>query len=172
MDKSLEAPHQIPVRCYAVAAVLILEDNDNQVLVLRRAESTPLGGAWGPVTGALEAGENASQAALREIQEETGLVPKRFYSADYCIQFYEPINRAISVIPVFVGFVSDDQTVALNWEHSDYRWASFEEALPLLTFGGQRAMFEHVRREFVEREPTAFLRIDVDGMSDPERSAE
>jgi dATP pyrophosphohydrolase len=168
----LEAPYQIPVRCYAVSAVLILEDNHNQVLVLRRAESTSLGGAWGPVTGAIEAGENASQSALREIREETGLMPERFYSADYCVQFYEPINHAISVIPVFVGFVGEDQTVALNWEHSDYRWASLEEAIPLLTFGGQRAMFEHVRREFVEREPTEFLRIDLEGLSDPERSIE
>jgi dATP pyrophosphohydrolase len=47
-------------------------------LVIRRR--TPyLKGTWQMVSGAVEAGETGWAAALREIEEETGLVPERFY---------------------------------------------------------------------------------------------
>jgi len=94
----------------------------------------------------------AWQAALREIREETGLVPERFYSADICEPFYEADRNRISLLPVFVGFVSPHVAVTLNAERSEARWMTFAEAV--VTFGGQRSGLAHVRREFVDRQPT------------------
>ena len=40
---------------------------------------------------------------LREIEEETGLIPDRFYSADILEQFYRPDQNCVILVPVFVG---------------------------------------------------------------------
>lgn len=65
-------------------------------------------------------------------------------------------------MPVFVARVADDAQVHLDGEHSAFRWVSLEEAAALLPFGSQRELLAHVRREFVEREPSPFLRLALD----------
>ncbi len=77
----------IPIRCHAVSlvAVRVLEGT-NEVLLLRRTRS--LRGEWCQIAGAIETGETAWQAAIRELAEETGLAPQALFSADICEQFY------------------------------------------------------------------------------------
>jgi dATP pyrophosphohydrolase len=153
----------VAIRCGAVSALVLRLDVDAaRVLLLRRSSGDFLAGEWCQVSGRIEAGETAWQAALREIREETGLVPERFYSADICEQFYEATRNFISLLPVFVGFVSQDDVVTLNAEHSEARWMTFAEAEAAVTFGGQRSVLAHVRREFVDREPTEWLRIRIE----------
>lgn len=55
------------------AVGLILRRPDGALLVVRRAPHLPLGGYWTPVTGRLEPGESPTEAAHRELLEETGL---------------------------------------------------------------------------------------------------
>jgi len=155
----MKAPKRVPIRSYGISAVLLKEENGNtKVLLLRRTGAT-LRDEWCQVAGGIEKGETAWQAALREIREETQLVPDRFYSADFCEQFYEPDRECVSLVPVFVGYVGPDARVVINKEHSEFRWMNFEEADRVLPFAGQRKMLEHVRKEFVERPPTEWLRI-------------
>ena len=108
-----------------------------------------------------EAGETAWQAALREVREETGLRPVTLYSADICEQFYEADRDAISLLPVFVGFVRPGADVQLNAEHNEFRWVTFDEALRMVPFSGQRNVLDHIRREFIDREPSRWLLIRV-----------
>jgi len=57
---------------FAVCAVIVREAGDaHQVLLLRRNGS--LAGKGCQIAGAIEAGETAWQAALREVEVETGL---------------------------------------------------------------------------------------------------
>lgn len=55
-----------------VTAVVLREGNgeESQVLLVRRADN----GAWTPVTGIVDPGEQPAVAALREVLEETGVV--------------------------------------------------------------------------------------------------
>ena len=159
----MEVPQEVPIRCFAVSAFLLRSTgSDSRVLMLRRT-SVILGGEWCQVAGRIEAGERAWEAALREIREETGLVPDRFYSGDICEQFYEHDRECISLVPVFVGFIETEQEVRLNDEHSEYRWATFDEAVVMVPFSGQRRVLKHIRRDFVEIEPTEWLRIETSG---------
>ena len=135
---------------------------DHEVLLLRRTRSNA--GEWCQISGSIEPGETAWQAALREMREETGLLPSRLYSADVCEQFYEVGTDSIWVAPIFVAYVKPDATVRLNEEHSEYCWASIGRAIDLLPFPGQKATFMHIRHWFVEREPTRLLEIDIDGV--------
>ncbi|NVD38102.1 NUDIX domain-containing protein [Ensifer sp. HO-A22] len=150
--------HEIPIRSFAVSVVMLRQAGDtHEVLLLRRNGS--LEGEWCQIAGAIEADETAWQAALREVNEETGLRPTRFYSADICEQFYEADRNAISLLPVFVGYVHSTAIVTLNAEHSDFRWPTFDEAVRLVPFAGQRKVLRHIQEEFVDREPSAWLQI-------------
>ena len=143
-----------------VAVVAIRQTTrDHEVLLLRRTQSNA--GQWCQISGKIEPGETASQAALREMKEETGLIPSRFYSADLCEQFYEIGRNSIWLAPIFVAYVEPDVTVTLNEEHSEYFWTSLGRAIELLPFPGQKSMLMHIRHWFVEREPSPLLAIDV-----------
>ncbi len=89
-------------------------------------------GEWCQISGGIEDGEKAWEAAPRDVKEETGLNCDRLYSADICEQFYEVGRDAISMLPVFVGFVDAGAAVVINGEHSEFRWVSFEEALRMV----------------------------------------
>ncbi len=63
---------QVPVVCTASTVFLIDKDSEEaQVLLFRRLD--PPVHTWSQISGGIEAGETAWQAALREVQEETGI---------------------------------------------------------------------------------------------------
>ena len=127
---------EIPIRAFLVSLVAIRKtEARHDVLLLKRTQS--LVGEWCQVAGSIEEGETAWQAALRELDEETGLKPNALYSADTCEQFYEADRDAITIAPVFVAFIYSGAKVSLNYEHSEYRWVSFDEAIEMVAFGGQ-----------------------------------
>ena len=151
---------EIPIRCYVVSSFLLKKDKDDyRVLLLKRKQT--MQGAWTGVGGAIEEGEKACQAILREIKEETGLTPEKLYSADTCEQFYEMDRDSILIAPVFVAYVSDTAVVTINEEHSEFGWFTFEEAMLKASFPEQRRILRHVQEAFVQRQPPEWLLIDV-----------
>ncbi|WEN16847.1 NUDIX domain-containing protein [Rhodanobacter sp. AS-Z3] len=131
---------------------------DTQMLMACRV-GPYLAGAWSYIAGHVQDGEAGWQTAQRELFEETGLTPERLYATSFCEQFYVSRPDGIELVPAFVARVADDAVVRLNAEHSAFRWLSLAEAAALVPFGGQRELIDHVRREFIEREPSAFLRL-------------
>ena len=157
----MESRPHAPITAYCVSvAVCRFEGAEPRVLLLRRREpGSRLHDTWGQVAGAIEPGETAWQAGLRELREETGLVPERYYSADVCEQFYETRPEGVAVVPVFMAFVDSDQEVTLSADHSEYRWLAFDQAEELLLFPGQRDLMRYIEREFIRRQPTELLRL-------------
>jgi dATP pyrophosphohydrolase len=66
------------------------------------------------VSGGINKGETASQTALREIYEETGLRPTRFYSGNIVEIYYDAERDTILTNPVFVAFIDNLQQVRLS----------------------------------------------------------
>ena len=155
-------PDSLPIRCINVAAtVLRLGQGPARVLLLRRRTGT-FAGLWCQVTGTIEAQESAALAALREVREETGLVPDGLYSADVCDQFYNAGENCIEVVPIFVAVLKTEQPVRLNRENSEYRWVTIDEAVGLVPFVGHRSALRHIENDFVKRTPDAWRQIPMD----------
>jgi dATP pyrophosphohydrolase len=157
----MDVREEIPIKSFSVAAYIgKIETGRGRYLVIKR-RSSYLRDTWQMISGRIEPGEKGWQAALREIKEETGLVPDRLYSANQLEQFYEVSQNCINLVPVFVGFVDTDQSVILSPEHSEYRWIEVHKAADYLRFDHQRTMLQFIEREFVQQEPNEFLRINV-----------
>lgn len=159
----------LPVHCGMVSIVVLrTAAGHTQMLVVRRA-GPYLNGAWSYVAGHVAADESGWQTALRELREETGLVPGELYATSFCEQFYSAQADCVEIVPAFVARVAADAVVHLNPEHSACRWVSLEEAARMLPFGSQRGLLGYVEREFLAREPSAFLRIAIQRPDKPVR---
>ena len=92
---------------------------------------------WQGVAGKIEKGESSSEAAVRELKEETGLSPVNIFVADHVSRFYEVHGDRINLVPVF-GIEVDSENVLLSEERISYKWADIDEALNTLVWNGQK----------------------------------
>ena len=157
-----EAAGSLPLRCTMVSVVVLRGAGCDARMLVARRTGPYLAGEWSYIAGHVQDGEAGWQTARRELFEETGLTPEVLYATSFCEQFYVPRPDGIELVPAFVARVAGDAQVRLNGEHSAFRWVSLEEAAALLPFGGQRELINYVRREFVEREPSPFLRMALE----------
>lgn len=121
--------------------VFVCRRSGAEFLALHRGPAR--GGYWHPAAGALEEGERAEQAAVRELGEEIGLdAAGRFWPVRYEYAYDaagEPPERRAEWPPgteriAVTGFIVEappDFEPTLDWEHDDYRWCSFNEAVAL-----------------------------------------
>jgi dATP pyrophosphohydrolase len=115
---------------------------DPAILVLRRSQAGRSPGTWEAVHGAIEAGETAVQAALRELREETGLAPERLYNASRVEAFYRHAEDEVALIPVFAAFVARDAAVRVSEEHDAVEWLAPADALARVTWPRMRRALE------------------------------
>ena len=92
---------------------------------------------WQGVAGKIEEGETSSEAAIRELKEETGLSPVYMFVADHVSKFYEVNGDRINLVPVF-GIEVDSEIINLSEEHISYKWVDINEALNTLVWNGQK----------------------------------
>src|SRR5689334_8434359 len=93
-----------------------------EFLQLLRAGGDDLGGTWQTVRGTIESGETAVAAAIRELREETGIVPREFYRLGTVETFYDVTDDAIIHSVPFLACVGGGAKVKLNDEHDAFRW--------------------------------------------------
>ena len=78
-------------------------------LILKRAKTKIYEHLWQGVAGKIEKGEEAWEAAIRELKEETNLTPLTMFIADHISIFYEKHGDRINFVPVFgIEVKSDD----------------------------------------------------------------
>jgi dATP pyrophosphohydrolase len=113
--------------------------NGPEFLLLQRADEEPVYPAiWQVVTGTLRDGESALDAARRELEEETGLAPDRFWVVPHISTFYEPKADELHHCPFFAAQVGPKDEPVLSREHQRYRWLPLAEAGLLLLWPAQR----------------------------------
>ena len=132
----------VPVRTGAEVAIFVTRTSAAEVLIVHR--SPEQGGYWHVVAGGVESGESATEAAARELREETGLVAEVTVGVEVTEYAYslteEPADRRARYDPsvahvevtCFRVAAPDDWEPTLDWEHDDHRWCEPEEAVELL----------------------------------------
>ena len=97
-------------------------------------------GHWDFIKGKIEDGEDLHQTAVREAKEETGISDLEFING-----FEEKINynfqydgELIEKEVVFFLAKTKTQNVNISYEHLDYTWLNYHEALEKVTYQNAR----------------------------------
>jgi 8-oxo-dGTP pyrophosphatase MutT (NUDIX family) len=114
-----------------------------EVLLLRRAPAGRCPGSWEVVHGSIEPEESPPQAALRELQEETGLIPERFYNLSRVESFYRHAVDEIGFIPVFAALVGTTAP-RLSPEHDALEWVLLADARGRVAWPRERHALEDI----------------------------
>lgn len=120
--------------------------------------------------GHIEKGETDIEAAIRETREESGLdvEPIKEFRREMDYWFRAPIRKGQKdrefmeaseyakkrgsgelvhkTLIMFVGEVRDNQKPEISFEHTGYRWLSYDEAMGLLRYGNQKELLQEVEQ--------------------------
>ena len=133
-----------------------------RLLLLRRSEGESLAGVWQPVTGRIEPGERSVEAAVREVREETGLTPKRWWRLEHVTSYVHPVSDELRVVALFAAEVKARTRVTLSHEHDASRWATLAAAGKRVLWDTQRATLVALRRQVLgSARIAAALEIDM-----------
>ena len=131
------------VKEYCAGVVIYaLEGGRRRYLLLRHRN----GGHWSLPKGHIEPGESEQEAALRELKEETGISDVEIVPGFRALSQYRFYRRGVPVDKEVVYFLgkTDVQEVKLSPEHTDWRWADYEEALATLSYDDTRSVTRKV----------------------------
>jgi 8-oxo-dGTP pyrophosphatase MutT (NUDIX family) len=90
------------------AAKIVLVDNKNRVLMLKRGRAAKHPEEWDLPGGYIRENESINAGLLREIKEETGLSVKKYL-------FFKKIENISFFFAMY-----DSQPIKLSHEHTDY----------------------------------------------------
>ena len=111
------------------------------------------GGHWDFPKGHVEKFDEGEQAtALRELKEETGIAEIIFTNA-YREPMYYEFNRGFKerVKKVVVYFLAKTKQVevSISFEHQNYKWLPYEEALETLTYENARDLLRKAEKHLL-----------------------
>ncbi|SFS10229.1 RNA pyrophosphohydrolase [Sphingomonas jatrophae] len=149
---------------YRPAVGIMLLNAENKVFVGQRLDTALE--AWQMPQGGIDRGEDARTAALRELEEETGVLPdlveivaqaKRslFYDLpeDLAGKVWGGKYRGQEQIWFLLRFLGRDEDVRIETAHPEFRawrWASPAEVLDLIV-PFKRALYAQILDEFAEQ---------------------
>jgi 8-oxo-dGTP pyrophosphatase MutT (NUDIX family) len=113
-------------------------DDIYQLVAVQRARHRD----WSLPKGHIEEGESREEAALREIEEETGIRARIVQPIDEIIYFYRRKDGSLVRKSVY-HYLMQAETEELggpNWEVSESRWVTFDEAQNLLSYENDKGI--------------------------------
>lgn len=143
------------LRSNIIAVYIVRPASDGiELLMLQRPEGHRFAGAWQTVGGHIEEqqGETAWQAALRELDEETGLDVERWFRIDRPETFYNPENDTIYLVPAFAALVAAGAEPTISNEHQAWRWQRPGEAAETVDWAAMRDSILMVGEAFADPE--------------------
>jgi len=125
-------------------AVISFRDGVPHVAMIATRNAT----RWGLPKGAVTAGETSEQAALREVQEETGLIADIVHPLDTIEYFFRAGDAIIRKRVDFylMLFAGGTLTPQLS-EVDDAQWIELSEAIRRASFDSERKLLEDAQRE-------------------------
>lgn len=109
-----------------------------RLLALRRSKGRKLAGIWQPVTGGVKRGESIFAAATREVREETGLIPIRWWLLEPPLLHFTRPGGELRLLPRFAAEVASRSVVKLSAEHDAHAFLWFAAAAKRFLWESQR----------------------------------
>lgn len=121
----------MPIEKSAGAVVFRWENQKTKYLLIQYGW-----GHWEFPRGLIEKGESLEKAARREIEEEVGIKDIQFIPGfkEWIKFFFKLKGKNIMKIATFLLAETKTKKVKLSFEHKDYAWLEYKEALEKLTF--------------------------------------
>ncbi|WP_414837371.1 NUDIX domain-containing protein [Candidatus Nanosalina sp. VS9-1] len=113
---------------------LTVPEDDEKFLILKRSEKTSSSGLWNFPGGKIE-NEEKEDAAIRELQEETGLKGEIVEEGECYISSGE-----LGYWRIFPFLVEASGEVFLSEEHSEFQWSKIPELRDLDALGNLRSL--------------------------------
>ncbi len=126
-----------------------------EFLLLRRAPDTSYAEQWRMVGGKIEPDEAAWETGLREVTEETGHTPNRFWALPSINAFYEWQDDRINLTPAFAAALPRDPV--LDDEHDAFAWLPAREAAERLDWPEQRRLLRLADRVLRDGIPPSLI---------------
>jgi len=110
-------------------------------------------GHWEFPRGLIEKGESLEETARRQIKEEVGIEDIKFIPGfkEWIKFFFKVKGKNIMKIATFLLAETETEEVKLSYEHKDYLWLNYEEALRQLTFKDSKEILKKAN-DFLSRE--------------------
>ncbi len=110
-------------------------------------------GHWGFVKGHVEKGESDKETLLRELREETGIVDGKIVDGfmKEITYFFRDKGELVKKKVRYYIVLTNKREVVLSFEHNDYKWLPYDEALKQLTFKSSKEVLEEAHN-FIIRE--------------------
>ena len=105
---------------------------------------------WTFPKGHKEQGETDTEAAVRELTEETGIILKQFMGTKLYEQIYSFIDKETVINKTVLYLLGEAATLEFSIqadEVKEARWFSLEEAQARLTFDNAKNMFANVLQD-------------------------
>ncbi len=123
------------------ADVVVVDQETNNVLLIQRLRD-PFAGSWALPGGFMEMDESAEQCAIRELEEETGLVVQQVVQLGaYSGVNRDPRGRVVTV--AFLAIAPGDSVPIAADDAADAKWFSIDD-LPALAFDHQRIIADAI----------------------------
>lgn len=123
----------------AYGVILVLRENgEDRFLILKQKPH----GHWSFPKGHGEAEETPKESAIRELKEEAGITDVEFLEVP-TIKYGYPIDEGNNDIyhkttELFIAFAKNDKVIPQEIEISEYKWATYDEAMQTFTFKGTK----------------------------------
>lgn len=117
-----------------------------EFLLMRRAKRKLYQGQWRMLGGKIQPGETASEAAVREFREETGMEAGLFWCVPSVNSFFDFERNMLHHIPVFACRCEPGAEPVLNHEHDKSGWFSAQEAIQLTPWPEQQRLITLIER--------------------------
>jgi 8-oxo-dGTP pyrophosphatase MutT (NUDIX family) len=136
------------------------EERSAGALVFRSTESGPLflllkypAGHWDFPKGNIEKGETPLDTMHREVREETGLINvKPVEGFEHVIEYYYSRDgKRIHKQVIFFLAESKEENVTLSFEHQDFTWLNFNDAMKLVSYSNSRKLLRAAEERFKSR---------------------
>ena len=132
-----------------------------EFLIFKRSADVEYAGQWRMIGGKVREKEERPEAAVRELEEETGLKALTFWTVPSVNKFYDHRADVIHNIAVFAAEVNGNDQIELNHEHVNYQWISPSKISEYINWPEQRRLMHLIEEIVINNEILNEWKIDT-----------